>query len=126
MASRSLGKFSCKDRAHKQQLLSFLQRCIVRKLHHSTRVRMSERRKPSTRYKGEPPPKRRASPSPPPPVHKAPKQIHKPAQPETVEPEVGLPVKLKENQPLPTLPIPQDLDLPKGSYQDINERLARL
>ena len=73
---------------------------------------MSEKRKPSTRYRGEPPPKRRALTPTPPPI----------SEPADIELEDELPMKLREGQPLPTLKESQGLDLPTTSFQDISER----
>lgn len=74
---------------------------------------MAEKRKPSTRNRGEPPLKKRLlTPTPPPPA------------PEPSEPvEEGLPVKVKDNDELPTLPVQQEKDLPLTDYQSISERL---
>ncbi|KAL9628475.1 MAG: hypothetical protein Q9164_007262 [Protoblastenia rupestris] len=79
---------------------------------------MSEPRRISTRYRGEPPPKKRAltptpSPAPPAPAKDA---------PAAAEPlEQGLPNKLREGQPLPTLPEPQDASSSSKLFQSISE-----
>ena len=74
---------------------------------------MSEKRKPTTRYRGEPPPKRRQF-SPPPPVSvtskERPKQL-----------DQALPTKLKDGQSLPTQPEKQESNLPHAGYQSISE-----
>ena len=80
---------------------------------------MSEKRRLSTRYRGEPPPKRRAL-TPPPPTPPAP-------PPRPVEPtELGLPIRLRDGQPLPTLPEPQETKLSDRTYQSISERSVPL
>ena len=71
---------------------------------------MSEMRKPSTRYRGEPPPKRRTLTPPP------------RAVPEPVQLEDLLPMKMKDGLPLPTLSENQGLALPSHAFQDISER----
>ena len=77
---------------------------------------MSEKRRLSTRNRGEPPLKRRAVTPPPPPAPPAP-------PPRPVEPtELGLPIRLRDGQPLPTLPEPQERNLPNRTYQSISER----
>ena len=73
---------------------------------------MIERRKPSTRYRGEPPLKRRALTPPPQP----------PLEPVAIEAENGLPTKLKDGHSLPTLKESQSLTLPLNIFQDISER----
>lgn len=83
---------------------------------------MSELRKPSTRNRGEPPKKRPSTPpqKPPPPKKRAVSPAPKPPPPASFED--GLPAKLRDGQPLPTLPEPQgDETLMKG-YQGIAER----
>ncbi|KAL8781434.1 MAG: hypothetical protein Q9213_006019 [Squamulea squamosa] len=79
---------------------------------------MSEKRKPTTRYQGQRPPKRRqlSSPTPPAPVTKptTPKQ-------HCEIPKEELPVKLKENQSLPTQSERQDLRLSNADFQSIAE-----
>ncbi|MCJ1285970.1 hypothetical protein MMC26_005312 [Xylographa opegraphella] len=74
---------------------------------------MSERRKPSTRYRGEPPPKRRLSTSP------SPTKIR--AVSPVVEPDEVIPSKLRGGQPLPTSTKPPDIVLPRRQFQDIRE-----
>ncbi|MCJ1379888.1 hypothetical protein MMC17_002991 [Xylographa soralifera] len=74
---------------------------------------MSERRKPSTRYRGEPPPKRRLSTPPPAPKLKAASPV--------ADLDEAIPSKLKGGQPLPTSTKPPDLDLPRRQFQDIRE-----
>ena len=79
---------------------------------------MTEPRRISTRYRGEPPPKKRAvTPTPPPAPATHPKPIPIPAEPI----EEGLPVKLREGQPLPTLTQPQDTDISTKAFQAISE-----
>ena len=77
---------------------------------------MSEKRRPSTRYRGEPPLKKRAITPPPP--------LPAPPAPAALEPVVngGLPTKLQDGQKLPTLSEQQDLSLPATEYQSIAER----
>lgn len=90
---------------------------------HRAKQRMSEPRKPSTRNRGEPPKKRPSTPPPkaPPPKKRAASPAPKPPPPEPAE--QGLPTKLRDGQPLPTLPEQQgDEALLKG-YQGIAERL---
>lgn len=71
---------------------------------------MTEKRKPSTRNRGGPPLKRRPSTPPPAPQPK-------------VEPVAeGLPVKLKDGQHPPTLPVQQDVTLLNADFQSISER----
>ncbi|KAG7002265.1 hypothetical protein G7Y79_00028g062860 [Physcia stellaris] len=72
---------------------------------------MSEKRRQSTRNRGEPPLKKRQSPPPPP---LAPPPV-------AVETQKGLPPKLQENQALPILKEMQDLSLPTTEYQTIME-----
>lgn len=69
---------------------------------------MTEKRKPSTRNRGERPVKK--PPATPTPSPKPPDPIHD-----------GLPVKLKADQELPTLPTPQSSDLSTTEYQTISE-----
>jgi len=77
---------------------------------------MSEKRRLSTRNRGEPPLKKRALSPPPPPAVAAP-------PPPPNEPLMeGLPVRLKEGRPLPTLSKVQDQSLPRKSHQTISER----
>ena len=77
---------------------------------------MSEKRRLSTRNRGEPPLKRRAVTPLPPPAPPVP-------PPRPVEPtELGLPIRLRDGQPLPTLPEPQERNLPDRTYQSISER----
>ena len=73
---------------------------------------MSEKRRQSTRNRGEPPLKKRQSPPPPP---LAPPPV-------AVETQKGLPLKLQENQALPILKEMQDLSLPTTEFQTIMER----
>ena len=73
-----------------------------------------EKRKPSTRNRGEPPLKKRQS-SPPPP---------QPPQRPKAPVEEGLPVKLKDGQPLPTLAEQQDAKLSIAEFQSIAERFV--
>ena len=75
---------------------------------------MSEKRRQSTRNRGEPPLKKRQSPPPPPPPLAPP--------PVAVETQKRLPPKLQENQALPILKEMQDLSLPTTEYQTIMER----
>lgn len=87
---------------------------------------MSEPRKPSTRYRGEPPKKRPSTPPQkhPPPRKRVASPVPKPPPPESVE--EGLPTKLRDGHPLPTLPEQQgDEALLKG-YQSIAERSNNL
>ena len=79
---------------------------------------MTEPRRISTRYRGEPPPKKRAlTPTPPPaPISHA---KHGPAPAEPVE--EGLPVRLREGLPFPTLPEPQTLELSDKLFQTVSE-----
>ena len=80
-----------------------------------------EKRRLSTRNRGEPPLKKRALT--PPVTPRAPPLSTAPAQaPEHVE--EGLPFRLKDPRLLPTLPEPQDLDLSAEEYQTISERSA--
>ena len=71
---------------------------------------MTEKRKPSTRNRGEPPLKKRLPTPTPPPI---------PSEPV----EEGLPVRLKDDQELPTFFAPQERDLPIEDYQSVSERL---
>lgn len=81
---------------------------------------MAEPRRISTRFRGEPPPKKRALTRTPPPARATPAKKEPPApSPEVVE--EGLPTKLKEGQPLPTLPEPQDEILANAAFQSISE-----
>ncbi|KAI4126265.1 MAG: hypothetical protein LQ347_005037 [Umbilicaria vellea] len=84
---------------------------------------MSELRKPSTRNRGEPPKKRPSTPpqKPPPPKKRALSPASKPPPPELVE--EGVPTKLRDGQPLPTLPEPQSDEALMKGYQGIAERL---
>ncbi len=78
---------------------------------------MTEKRKLSTRNRGEPPLKKREStPLPPPPPP--------PPPPQVVPVEEGLPVKLKDGQPLPILPEQQVVDLSISDFQTISERFV--
>ena len=72
---------------------------------------MTEKRKLSTRNRGEPPLKKRQSTPPPP-----------PPPPPIVPVEEGLPTKLKDGQPLPILPEQQEPDLSMTDFQTIAER----
>lgn len=80
-----------------------------------------EKRRLSTRNRGEPPLKKRAltpliTPRAPPPP---------PTPPQPTEPmEEGLPFRVKDPRLLPTLPEPQDSDLSTQEYQTISERSA--
>ena len=77
-----------------------------------------EKRRLSTRNRGEPPLKKRAL-TPPAPSRAAPP----PTQPN--EPlEEGLPTRIKDPRLLPTLPEPQDPNLSNKEYQTISERSA--
>ena len=79
---------------------------------------MTEPRRISTRYRGEPPPKKRAvTPTPPPPPTIHAKSAPPPAEPE----EEGLPVRLREGIPLPTLPEPQTSNLSDKLFQTLSE-----
>lgn len=75
---------------------------------------MTEKRRISTRFRGEPPFKKRATTPPPPP----------PPALAAVEPVVhsGLPTRLQDGQKLPTLSRQQDPDLPSSEYHSIAER----
>ena len=80
-----------------------------------------EKRRLSTRNRGEPPLKKRTLS--PPVTPRAPPPPTAPSQPP--EPvEEGLPFRLKDPRLLPTLPEPQDLDLSDQEYQTIAERSA--
>ncbi|KAK4692356.1 hypothetical protein P7C71_g4830, partial [Lecanoromycetidae sp. Uapishka_2] len=80
---------------------------------------MMEKRRLSTRNRGEPPLKKRAltPPAPPAPPRAAPALPPPPAEP-IIE---GLPTKLRDGQPLPTLPGPQDSSLSDKAYQTVSE-----
>lgn len=81
-----------------------------------------EKRRLSTRNRGEPPLKKRAL-SPPVVTPRANPPPSAPPQP--VEPmEEGLPFRLKDPRLLPTVLEPQDLDLSAQDFQTISERLA--
>ncbi len=81
---------------------------------------MSENRRLSTRNRGEPPLKKRALTPPPPAAAPAP-------PPPPTEPTLGgLPVKLRDGRPLPTLSERQRLDLSTTAYQSISERSLHL
>ena len=81
---------------------------------------MMEKRRLSTRNRGEPPLKKRAMTPPAPP--RAPPSS---APPDPIEPmEEGLPFRLKDPRLLPTLPEPQHGDLSPQAYQTISERSA--
>ena len=80
---------------------------------------MTEKRRISTRNRGEPPLKKRALSPTSPPVSAAP-----PPPPPTEPLKAGLPVRLAEGRPLPTLPKPQDTSLSNESYHTIAERLV--
>ena len=73
---------------------------------------MAEKRKLSTRNRGQPPLKKRQSTPPPPP----------PAPPPVVLVEEGLPTKLKDGQSLPILPEQQEPGLSMMDSQSIAER----
>ena len=73
---------------------------------------MTEKRKLSTRNRGEPPLKKRQSSPPPPP----------PPPPPVAPAEEGLPTKLKDGQPLPILPEQQEHELSMTDFQSIAER----
>ncbi|KAL8784012.1 MAG: hypothetical protein Q9195_009222 [Heterodermia aff. obscurata] len=73
--------------------------------------RSTEKRRKSTRNRGEPPFKKRAATPPPAPQ----------PQPTAAENEKGLPLKLQESQILPTLTKMQDQALPDIEYQSIME-----
>ncbi len=72
---------------------------------------MTEKRKLSTRNRGEPPMKKRQSTPPPP-----------PPQPPVDPVEESLPAKLKDGQPLPIVPEQQASDLSTKDFQSIAER----
>ena len=75
----------------------------------------------STRYRGEPPPKRkRLTPSPPPTIPPRSKTQPRPSL-ATEAREVEMPTKVKEENPLPTLDEPQEVDLPDDVFQTISE-----
>ena len=75
---------------------------------------MSEKRM-STRNRGEPPLKKRAlTPLPP-------KPPTAPSKPADIK-EEGLPAKLIDGRPLPTVPEPQDVSLSSQAFQTISER----
>lgn len=76
---------------------------------------MSEKRRPSTRYRGEPPAKKRATTPTPPPQPRPPPTPAAPAE------DDSLPTRLQDGQKLPTLPEPQDLELRDSEYQNISE-----
>ena len=81
---------------------------------------MVEKRKATTRAKGEAPAKRRASAQ----IIEESKET--PA-PEAVAVEAvtnSLPTKLSDGKPLPTLDEPQPLDLSNKEYQSIAQRFA--
>ena len=80
-----------------------------------------EKRRLSTRNRGEPPLKKRAL-TPPVTPRAPPPPTAPPQPPEPVE--EGLPFRLKDPRLLPTLPEPQDLDLSAQEYQTISERSA--
>ena len=80
-----------------------------------------EKRRLSTRNRGEPPLKKRAL-TPPVTPRAPPPPTVPPQPPEPVE--EGLPFRLKDPRLLPTLPEPQDLDLSAQEYQTIVERSA--
>ena len=80
---------------------------------------MTEKRRVSTRNRGEPPLKKRALSPLRPPV-----SAPQPTPPRTEPLKAGLPIRLVDGRPLPTLPEPQDPCLPNTSYQTIAERLA--
>lgn len=83
---------------------------------------MTEKRM-STRNRGEPPLKKRAltpTPPPPPPPRAPPAKSAKAPEPVELR-EEGLPVKLIEGRPLPTLPEPQDVALSAKAFQSISE-----
>ena len=81
---------------------------------------MSEKRRPSTRYRGEPPAKKRATtPTPPPQPRSAP-------TPTALVEDCSLPTRLQDGQRLPTLPEPQELNLRDSEYQNISERYPSL
>lgn len=83
---------------------------------------MSEKRRISTRNRGEPPLKKRALSPPAPTPQKA-----APAPPPPAAPvEEGLPVKLRDGRTLPTQPGLQNLDLPFRAYQTVSERFVTL
>ena len=78
-----------------------------------------DKRRLSTRNRGEPPMKKRALTPPAPP--RAPPLPSIPPQP--AEPmEEGLPFRLKDPRLLPTLSEPQDASLSTHTYQTISER----
>ncbi|KAL8824711.1 MAG: hypothetical protein Q9191_004867 [Dirinaria sp. TL-2023a] len=76
---------------------------------------MSEKRRPSTRYRGEPPAKKRAT-TPTPPTQPRPAPTPTPQAEDD-----SLPTKLSDGQKLPTLSEPQDSDLLDSEYQNIAE-----
>ncbi|KAF6226922.1 hypothetical protein HO133_008363 [Letharia lupina] len=77
-----------------------------------------DKRRLSTRNRGEPPMKKRALTPPAPP--RAPPAPSAPPQP-TDPKEEGLPFRLKDSHLLPTLPEPQDANLSIQEYQTISE-----
>ena len=79
-----------------------------------------DKRRLSTRNRGEPPLKKRALT---PPVPRAPPPPSAPPQ-QTEPMEEGLPFRLKDPRLLPTVPEPQDLDLSNQEYQTVSERSA--
>ena len=83
---------------------------------------MTEKRM-STRNRGEPPLKKRAlTPTPPPPPRSAAKSAKAPPPPEPPEiKEEGLPIKLVEDRPLPTVLEPQSVKLSTKAFQSISE-----
>lgn len=77
---------------------------------------MSEKRRPSTRFRGEPPAKKHATtPTPPPEPKSAP-------TPAAVLDDGSLPTKLQDGQKLPILPEIQEENLRDSEYQSIPER----
>lgn len=84
---------------------------------------MTEKRRLSTRNRGEPPLKKRALTPPPPPAPSRAAPAHPPLPP--TEPIVeGLPVRLRDGQALPTLLEPQNSSLSDKVYQTVAERLV--
>lgn len=74
----------------------------------------------STRNRGEPPLKKRALTPTPPPPRAAPAKTAKAPDPVEIR-EEGLPVRLSEGRPLPTLPEPQDINVSAKAFQTISE-----
>ena len=81
-----------------------------------------DKRRLSTRNRGEPPMKKRALTPPAPPRPPPPSALPQPTEPM----EEGLPFRLKDPRILPTLSEPQDPNLSTQDYQTVSERSAFL